>query len=127
MSIRIDENEDIRTIQGGPVDLHKQSAAKAWANLNGTGTIALRDSLNISSVVDNGTGDYTFNYTDNFLNANYSFSPSGGIGATGSGSRSISIANDDPSISSIRVVSETSSGSDDDIEYVTLIVLGDLA
>jgi hypothetical protein len=33
--------------------------AKAWVNFNGTGTIAARDSENVSSLTDNGTGDYT--------------------------------------------------------------------
>jgi hypothetical protein len=47
-------------------------SAKAWANLNGTGTIALRGSLNISSVVDNGTGDYTYNLSSAMLAADYS-------------------------------------------------------
>lgn len=56
----------------GPVDLVKQSAAKAWANLNGTGTIALRDSFNVSSVVDNETGDYSFTWTNAMANGNYS-------------------------------------------------------
>jgi hypothetical protein len=56
----------------GPAGLFKQSAAKAWANLNGTGTIALRASFNVSSVVDNGTGDYSFNYTNALNSANYS-------------------------------------------------------
>jgi hypothetical protein len=48
-----------------------RGSAKAWANLNGTGTIALRDSLNVSSTVDNGTGDYTLNWSTVFANANY--------------------------------------------------------
>jgi hypothetical protein len=48
-----------------------RGVAKAWANLNGTGTIALRDSLNVSSVADNGTGDYTFNFTTAMPDTNY--------------------------------------------------------
>jgi hypothetical protein len=55
----------------GPAGLFKQSAAKAWANLNGTGTIALVGGFNISSVVDNGTGDYTFNLTNAMASAAY--------------------------------------------------------
>ena len=51
--------------------------AAAWANLNGTGTIALRDSSGISSAVDNGTGDYTFNLSSSMADANYQF----GVGA----------------------------------------------
>jgi hypothetical protein len=57
----------------GPVTLTKQSAAKAWANLNGT-TFGLRDSLNISSASDEGTGEYKFNYSNNMGNGNYSIS-----------------------------------------------------
>ena len=45
--------------------------AAAWVNLNGTGTIAARDSLNVSSLTDNGTSDYTVNFTSAFANGNY--------------------------------------------------------
>jgi hypothetical protein len=52
--------------------------AKSWANLNGTGTIALRDSLNVASVVDNGTGDYTFNFGNEMSAADYKYGNSVG-------------------------------------------------
>ncbi len=58
----------------GPVGLTKQSAAKAWVNFNGTGTIAARDSFNLSSLTDNGTGDHTANFTNSMSNANFMFS-----------------------------------------------------
>ena len=45
--------------------------AKAWVNFNGTGTVAIRASFNVSSVTDNGTGDYTVNYTTAMTDANY--------------------------------------------------------
>jgi len=45
---------------------------EAWVNFNGTGTVAIRDSGNVSSITDNGTGDYTINFTTNLANANYS-------------------------------------------------------
>jgi hypothetical protein len=48
----------------GPIALTGQSAAKAWVNFNGTGTAAIRDSLNFSSITDNGTGDYTLTYSN---------------------------------------------------------------
>lgn len=47
-------------------------SAKAWYNLNGTGTIASRDDFNIASYTDNGTGDYTSTFTSAMNNANYS-------------------------------------------------------
>ncbi len=53
-----------------PVTLTGQTAAKAWANINGS-TFALRDSFNVGSATDNGTGDYTINLTNSMGNANY--------------------------------------------------------
>jgi hypothetical protein len=44
----------------------QQGLAKAWINFNGTSTIAARDSLNLSALVDNGQGDYTVNFTNAF-------------------------------------------------------------
>ncbi len=45
--------------------------AKAWVNFNGTGTVAIRDSFNVSSITDNGAGTYTINFTTAMPNANY--------------------------------------------------------
>lgn len=45
--------------------------AKAWVNFNGTGTPAIRSSFNVSSITDNGTGNYTVNYTTAMPNTNY--------------------------------------------------------
>ena len=46
--------------------------AKAWVNFDGTGTVAIRASGNVSSITDNGTGDYTVNFTTAMSDANYS-------------------------------------------------------
>jgi hypothetical protein len=46
--------------------------AKAWVNFNGTGTVAIRASFNVSSITDNGTGDYTVNFTTALVDVNYS-------------------------------------------------------
>jgi len=45
--------------------------ARAWVNFNGTGTVAIRASGNVSSITDNGTGDYTVNFTTAMADANY--------------------------------------------------------
>ena len=47
------------------------TAAKAWVNFDGTGTVAIRDSFNVSSITDNGTGDYTVNFTNAMSDGNY--------------------------------------------------------
>lgn len=46
---------------------------RAWVNFNGTGTVAIRDSGNVTSITDNGTGDYTVNFTTAMPDVNYSF------------------------------------------------------
>jgi hypothetical protein len=46
-------------------------SAKAWSNLDGTGTSSVIDSFNISGMTDNGTGDYTNNISSNLSNGNY--------------------------------------------------------
>jgi len=49
---------------------------KAWVNFNGTSTVAIRASYNVSSITDNGTGDYTVNFTTAFADANYTMTSS---------------------------------------------------
>jgi hypothetical protein len=44
---------------------------RAWVNFNGTGTVAIRASGNVSTIRDNGTGDYTVNFTTAMPDANY--------------------------------------------------------
>lgn len=59
------------TIDGGSV-LYPEFKCRAWVNFNGTGTVAIRGSGNVSSITDNGTGDYTINFTTAMPDANYS-------------------------------------------------------
>jgi uncharacterized lipoprotein YddW (UPF0748 family) len=49
---------------------------KAWVNFNGTGTVAIRAAGNVASITDNGTGDYTVNFTTAMPDANYAWSGS---------------------------------------------------
>ena len=46
-------------------------ACRAWVNFNGTGTVAIRASGNVSSITDNGVGDYTVNFTTAMPDVNY--------------------------------------------------------
>ena len=45
---------------------------KAWVNFNGTSTVSIRGSFNVTSITDNGTGNYTVNFTTAISDANYS-------------------------------------------------------
>ena len=60
----------LTSLTGSQVD-SGQTTAKAWVNFNGTGTVAIRDSHNVSSITDIGTGNYTVNFTNNFANNDY--------------------------------------------------------
>ena len=59
-----------------PVQI-QQGRAKAWVNFNGTGTVAIRDDFNVTSITDHATGQYTVNLESNAVaNSNYSVSMS---------------------------------------------------
>ncbi len=56
---------------------------RAWVNFNGTGTVAIRASFNVSSIIDNGTGNYTVNIGTNMTDENYATPTSCAIATTG--------------------------------------------
>src|SRR3990167_10612889 len=68
---------------GTPVanTLYADNICKAWINFNGTGTIAIKDSFNVSGIVDNGVGDYTVTWDRDFADTNYALA----IGAANNG------------------------------------------
>jgi hypothetical protein len=69
-------------------------ACRAWVNFNGTGTVAIRGSGNVSSITDLGTGDYRVNLATAMPDANYAAVISGGqAGAVRSASSPGSSAN----------------------------------
>ena len=59
-------------------------ACRAWVNFNGTGTVAIRASGNVSSITDNGTGNYTVNFINAMPDANYALVSGGGESNTSS-------------------------------------------
>lgn len=61
-----------------PVADINQGRAKVWYNLNGTGTITARDTFNIASFTDNGTGNYSATFSAALGNANWAALVTGG-------------------------------------------------
>lgn len=101
-------------------------SAKAWANLDGTGTIALRDDFNVASVTDNGTGSWTFDFSSAFANGNYAMEGGGtGTGLAFSGDLNGPYI-DTPTASAFRTLG-TSGGSLSDILYALAAFHGDIA
>lgn len=74
---------NITDTSGGSSSLSVPGAAKAWVNFNGTGTVAIRAQLNVSSITDNGVGDYTVNFTNALADANYTVCCTQADGTTG--------------------------------------------
>jgi hypothetical protein len=66
---------------------------RAWVNFNGTGTVAIRASGNVSSITDNGTGLYTVNFTNAFVDANYCVSLAGAGNTASSDARQTIVMN----------------------------------
>ena len=60
---------------------------RAWVNFNGTSTVAIRASGNVSSITDNGTGFYTVNFSTSMPDANYSWN--GSVQRLDSGTNSV--------------------------------------
>lgn len=48
-------------------------SAKAWVNIDGSGTISIQDSFSVSSIADEGSGVYTTNISSSFTNINYAY------------------------------------------------------
>lgn len=94
-----------------PVDTVIDGSAKAWVNFNGTGTVTIRASFNVSSITDNGTGDYTINFTDSMADANYAVVGSSGATGVTSASSAIAMCVSSLLAGSARVVTVTGGGA----------------
>jgi hypothetical protein len=82
-------------------------ACRAWVNFDGTGTVAIRASGNVSSITDNGTGNYSVNFITAMPDESYSIVSNSGL-ATANGSNRYSVASID-TVSSAFVSSEIAS------------------
>ena len=100
-------------------------SAKAWVNWNGTGTVAIRDSLNVASITDNGTGDYTTNISSAMGNANYCYTA---LGGDTSGSLSVRIENaSNRTTTTIDLLAYNTSAVVIDMQDLNSLIHGDLA
>ena len=96
-----------------------QGISKVWVQFNGQASgAASRDSLNVGSMTDNGTGNYNVNFSNNMSNDDYA---SAGIGNTAS------ITSETVASHTIQVLSANASGSLSDVTLMATSILGDLA
>lgn len=96
----------------------QQGLCKMWARLDGTGTIGLDDSFNTGGITDNGTGQYTFTFTNNMNNANFNVAHSS--------SNQIEI-HQNSGTTFVTLLCRDSSNADEDVDPCFSNVHGDLA
>lgn len=109
---------------------YHKSSAKAWAIFVGSGTVNLVDNYNVSSITDNGTGDYTLNFTTSFSGQWYACAGMGQSdqgGSDGSGNVVVSIRrqNTTPVAGSLRIRTLDLDGTAVDASRVMVVCFGD--
>ena len=108
-----------------------QGSSKSWINFNGTGTIASRDTHNVSSLTDSATGEYSFGLSSAMNNSNYAFygSASKAAGAISSTNSAILLLKEAGNYTTTAVAIGVcdSAGTAKDFDTVTNSVDGDLA
>ena len=96
--------------------------AAAWVNFNGTGTIAARDSNNVASLTDNGTGDYSVNFSNSMANDDFSM-----VGTSCFSSNDTWVQNAQGQTTGLADVHITRGGALNDASIISINVHGDLA
>ena len=111
----------------GTGGINQARIAKSWINFNGgpSGlTFSIRDSYNVSSITDNGTGDYTITFSTAMGSVNYSVSGTMGSSSAASSWWARSFVPKTYATGSLRVVANDSDGVAEDHEYVNCLIFG---
>ena len=96
---------------------------RAWVNFNGTGTVAIRASFNVSSITDNGTGNYTVNFTTAMADANYAATIGGCYLDNNTVERNFGPTTESFTTSSVKILSaDMSAGGALDVAVVSVAV-----
>jgi len=95
---------------------------RAWVNFNGTGVVAIRAAFNVSSITDNGTGDYTVNFTTAMPDANYSVSTAVGLNVVASIAYVVAVGQSFSTTTAARVTTWNGSPAAADCPYVNVSI-----
>lgn len=127
-------NNPAATVTNGSITAPKLSGAqtgsapifgiRAWVSFNGTGTVTVRGSANVSSITDNGTGDYTINFATAMPDANYAVcGSSGGGNATSQGAVYLLDQLTARTTALFRVLTLTPAGVSVDTPFIDIMVI----
>ena len=117
--LRVNTITDASSNNSTAVSMVHNGTARAWWQLDGTGTPALHDSFNGGSVTDGGTGDYTVALTTTMGNTSYSYC-FGGVSQQNTGSTSVATT-------SLATRTRDGANSNIDLDHITCTIHGDLA
>jgi hypothetical protein len=93
---------------------------RAWVNFNGTGTVAIRASGNVTSITDNGTGNYTVNFTTAMPDADFAAVC---IAGTGASANQVNIVSDiGRSTTTFALLNASTTGAGVDRAYINVVI-----
>lgn len=115
--------QDLSSANSSTPEQVAQGRAKAWVNFNGTGTVAISDGYNVTSITDHGTGDYTVNYTSTLSNANYAYAA---LAASTSLGGPVGVRHQQTkTTSSMRLLFTNATPTAVDVESINVLIFGD--
>lgn len=94
---------------------------RAWVNFNGTETVAIRAASNVSSITDNGSGDYTLNFTTALSDGNYAVTGTAGQ-VISSSPRALSLQGTTPTTTSARIICGVPGASFNDCQFIGVAI-----
>jgi hypothetical protein len=99
------------------------NGVKAWVNFNGTGTVAIRASFNVTSITDNGVGDYTVNFTTALADVNYCTVVTPMRVASNTGAQGFLLETTTPTAALVRVGTANQGGTLVDSTFVNVAII----
>ena len=126
-TLKVNTIQNITAAHSSTPEEIAQGRAKVWVSFNGTGTVAIRDSFNTSSITDNGTGLFQVNFSSALSNTNFCVSGMGGDAETQFGAYMIDLSpgsNHQRTTSSVQVFT-SSSQSLLDVSFNSVVIFGD--
>jgi len=96
---------------------------KAWVNFDGSGALSINGNLNVSSVTDNGAGDYIINFATDLASSDYGVTASGSRAGLGLAAVAGVPSGGTKTVSAVRIVVDNGGGSKADSDDMTVIVV----
>jgi hypothetical protein len=119
---RVDTAGEKSSVITGGSTLYPAFDCRAWVNFNGTGTVAIRASGNVTSITDRGTGAYTVNFTTAMPDANYGFAATAGTPGANTGAYAHLANGIAPTTTTVAIDVISDGGTRQDATYVAVSI-----